>query len=232
MKLDPSSLWLFGFLVSIAAVAFVVYAVDSRRSRRRLNEKVAELLEVKRQLEEANAALAAANAALERLSAIDSLTGIANRRRLDEAVVEAMGRAAREGEPLAAAMIDIDYFKAYNDRYGHPAGDDCLRRVATTIQATLERPADLAARYGGEEFLLLLPNTDLGGAAFVAERARAAIEALAIPHSESRAAEVVTVSVGYASLRPERQSDSGTLVDAADRALYAAKERGRNRISD
>lgn len=216
----------------MAAVAILVYAFRARLARRELHAKLAELLEVKTRLEAANAALAQANAALERLSAIDSLTGIANRRRLDEALDSLFKESARKGEALAAAMIDIDHFKAYNDRYGHPAGDDCLRLVARTLEECLERPIDLAARYGGEEFLVLLPGTGQEGAAVVAERIRSAIEARALPHSESRVADHVTVSVGYASLRPQPGQEASLLVGAADRALYAAKQRGRNRISD
>ena len=227
------TLWLELLFVSILAiVALVVYGLTSRHSRRELRGKVAELLEVKRQLEEANAALAAANAALERLSAIDALTGIANRRRLDEALDAAVRNAARESEAIGAAMIDIDHFKAFNDLYGHPAGDACLKAVARAIESSLERAADLAARYGGEEFLVLMPNTDLEGAAVVAERLRRSVEALALPHGESKVSDHVTVSVGYAAFVPEPGSRPGELVDAADRALYAAKEHGRDRISD
>ncbi len=225
----PLLAWILpGFLL----VSLVVYIVLSGRSRIVLRQKVAELLEVQRKLEVANAALAQANAALERLSAIDALTGIANRRRLDEALETAMGRSAREKESLAAAMIDIDHFKPYNDRYGHPAGDECLKRVAILIDSMLERADDLAARYGGEEFLVILPNTDAAGAAVMAERIRKGVEDMGIPHSESRAADHVTVSVGYAAILPLPGMSPAGLVEAADRALYAAKERGRNRVSD
>lgn len=222
----------FLLLAMAATLALVIYIIRARGARMELHARLAELLEVKARLETANAALAEANLALERLSAIDALTGIANRRRLDEALAGLFKESARKGEALAAAMVDIDHFKAYNDRYGHPAGDDCLRLVARTLAECLERPIDIAARYGGEEFLVLLPGTGLEGAAVVAERIRAAVEAKALPHSESRVAEYVTVSVGYASLRPQPGQDPYSLVEVADKALYAAKERGRNRISD
>lgn len=228
----PSFIALLACGALLAGAGLLAYVLKARRVSRELKTKLEELLEVKARLEAANAALAQANESLERLSAIDALTGIANRRRLDESLESLFKESARKGEALAAAMVDIDHFKAYNDRYGHPAGDDCLRLVARTLGDCLERPIDLAARYGGEEFLVLLPGTGQDGAAVVAERIRAAIESRALPHSESRVADHVTVSVGYASLRPQPGQEASLLVGAADRALYAAKQRGRNRISD
>jgi diguanylate cyclase (GGDEF)-like protein len=219
-------------LLVFAGGALAIYIRVVRRGRADLRQKVDELLVVKRQLETANAALADANLALEQLSTMDALTGIANRRRLDEAIATELGQAARNRASLAAAMIDIDHFKPYNDHYGHVAGDDCLKKVAGVIQASLERPGDLAARYGGEEFLVLLPNTDLEGAAVIAERIRKGVESLALPHSATWVADCVTVSVGYAAIRPLPGDCPADLVKAADRALYAAKEHGRNRISD
>jgi two-component system chemotaxis family response regulator WspR len=221
-----------GLGLLVAAASLLAYLRSSQKARRALDQKVRELLATERQLKEANAALAEANAALERLSAMDSLTGLANRRRLDEALETFYAAAARGGDSLGAAMVDIDHFKAYNDLYGHLAGDQCLRQVAATIKASLERPADLAARYGGEEFLVVLPDTGASGAAHVAERLRSAVEALGIPHGGSRVAGYVTVSVGHASIVPSPGGSATDLVHAADRALYAAKGRGRNRISD
>ncbi|HUW42491.1 MAG TPA: two-component regulator propeller domain-containing protein [Rectinemataceae bacterium] len=190
----------------------------------------AALRTAKAELSGARSSLAAAEEKIELLSVIDPLTRITNRRRLDEALEQAFARAARGKETLAAVMIDIDSFKAYNDRYGRLAGDECLRRIAGCITSALERATDVASRYGGEEFLVLLPDTELDGAVVVAERIRAAVEQLSIVHGESRAAPVVTVSAGCAALRPESGVNPATLVSAADRALFAAKEGGRNRV--
>ena len=129
-------------------------------------------------------------------------------------------------------MIDVDHFKAYNDEYGHPAGDACLRLVARIIAAETQRAGDLAARYGGEEFAMLLPNTDAAGCARVGERIRSAIHGSGLVHSTNPAAGCVTASVGGAACRPvlERTAGVGSLLEAADRALYAAKDAGRNRL--
>jgi diguanylate cyclase (GGDEF)-like protein/PAS domain S-box-containing protein len=171
-----------------------------------------------------------ANRRLEALAGQDGLTGLANRRTFDDALSKEFRRAARERSRLALIMIDVDRFKLFNDRYGHPAGDECLKRVSRAIEATLPRPGDLVARYGGEEFAALLPNTDESGAAIMADRIRRAILALAIGHEDSPSL-VVTISAGIASVEPSLY-DSGpeTLVRNADRALYCAKNNGRNAI--
>jgi diguanylate cyclase (GGDEF)-like protein len=171
-----------------------------------------------------------ANRRLEALAGQDGLTGLANRRTFDDALSKEFRRAARERTRLALIMIDVDRFKLFNDRYGHPAGDECLKRVSRAIEATLPRPGDLVARYGGEEFAALLPNTDESGAAIMADRIRRAILALAIGHEDSPSL-VVTISAGVASVEPSVY-DSGpeTLVRNADRALYCAKNNGRNAI--
>ena len=171
--------------------------------------------------------------ALEAIASTDALTGVANRRELDRALANvARRRRRRERQaPLAYAllMIDIDHFKLLNDRYGHPAGDACLRVVAQTLQAALVRPGDLLARYGGEEFAVLLRDVDAAGALHVAERLRVAVEALRIAHAGSPFA-CVTVSIGAACALQGESPDG--LVEAADRALYRAKCDGRNRIGD
>ncbi|NVZ08840.1 PleD family two-component system response regulator [Allochromatium humboldtianum] len=166
---------------------------------------------------------------LDSLASLDGLTHIPNRRRFDEALKLEWARAAREGTSLAVAMLDVDYFKPYNDHYGHGRGDECLRRVADALSARLQRPADLAARYGGEEFVLLLPDTDAAGALALAESCRAAVSALCIPHDYSAAADHVTLSIGVAATQPP--SDGASLLLArADEALYRAKSEGRNRV--
>lgn len=159
----------------------------------------------------------------------DELTGLANRRRLNEVLASEWARASRSGQPLALAMLDVDLFKKYNDRYGHQAGDECLKQVARALQAAAHRAGDLAARYGGEEFSLVLPNTDLDGARHVAEAARLTIEALALAHESSPFGKV-TVSAGVAVYGNDCYKDVASLLGAADAALYVAKQEGRNRV--
>ena len=172
--------------------------------------------------------LAEANRRLQALADQDSLTGLANRRAFDVALAREHLRARRERRELALIMVDVDRFKAFNDIYGHPAGDECLRWVARAIADTIARPGDLAARYGGEEFAVLLPNTDEAGAAVIAERVNQAVLGLAIPH-EANASGLVTVSAGVAALACA-EADPEALIDNADRALYRAKDFGRNAV--
>jgi diguanylate cyclase (GGDEF)-like protein/PAS domain S-box-containing protein len=169
---------------------------------------------------------------LETLAIEDGLTGLANRRRFDERLNEEWARAYRDRSSLALLMIDVDHFKSYNDEYGHPAGDACLRVVAKLIAAEMQRAGDLAARYGGEEFAMLLPNTDAAGCARIGERIRKSIREAGLVHSTNRASGCVTASLGGAACRPalERTAGVGTLVEAADQALYAAKDAGRDRL--
>lgn len=167
---------------------------------------------------------------LQRLTTLDPLTGIANRRRFDAYLGAEWARAARDEQPLSLIMVDVDHFKRYNDRYGHVVGDQCLSQIAATLQGAVQRPADLVARYGGEEFACVLPGTDLAGAEQTAERIRAAIEHLALPHPDSPVAGHVTISLGVATLFPHAEESSTSLIEAADRALYEAKQRGRNRV--
>ncbi|NYE61675.1 diguanylate cyclase (GGDEF)-like protein [Duganella sp. 1224] len=184
------------------------------------------------ELRQARDALESANRTLERQAMSDGLTGLANRRQFDVTLANEFSRATRHQSTLAFIMIDVDYFKQYNDLYGHSAGDEVLRAVSKLIRAlTPKRPGDLTARYGGEEVGILLPNTDLAGARAVAERIRAAVEHLQMPHNGSGFG-VVTLSAGVATLAPRRgEHVAGMLVEAADKALYAAKSAGRNRVS-
>ncbi|TGG94214.1 diguanylate cyclase [Natronospirillum operosum] len=169
---------------------------------------------------------------LHQISTIDGLTGIPNRRRFDEFLARQWLDSRRQKSPLAVIFIDIDYFKPFNDNYGHGVGDDCLREVARALTRALPRATDLVARYGGEEFVCILPHTDLDGACAVAERLRLAIQALAIPHAWSDVDDLVTVSMGVASAVPGRAGSwsQDDLLAAADRRLYQAKQNGRNRI--
>ena len=164
-------------------------------------------------------------------SNIDGLTGVANRRRYDECVENEFRRSRRNGTLLSLIMIDIDYFKPYNDSYGHQAGDACLTKIAETLNASLHRPGDLLARYGGEEFVVVLPCTDREGAYLIAEAMRAKIEELAIPHMASKAHSHVTVSLGVASMLPKHSFELDELQSTADKALYQAKREGRNRVA-
>jgi diguanylate cyclase (GGDEF)-like protein len=170
-----------------------------------------------------------ANAVLTGLAQQDGLTGLSNRRRFDEVILQEWRRSRREGSPVSLLMIDVDHFKNYNDFYGHPEGDLCLRQVAALLQTIARRPTDTAARYGGEEFVLLLPATDASGAADMAERVQAGLRALAIDHGASPLHKV-TVSIGVASLLAAPELSPDALVAEADRGLYRAKRRGRDQI--
>ncbi|WP_017753409.1 PAS domain S-box protein [Calidifontibacillus oryziterrae] len=169
-----------------------------------------------------------ANAMLHRLSTIDGLTGVANRRAFDARLEIEWNHCNLIAKPLSLIMLDIDYFKPYNDVYGHLGGDECLKAVASAIQHTLERSTDFFCRYGGEEFSVILPETDKNGANKVAEKIRTAIEALQIPHQESSISQWVTVSVGSATIIPNLNSSPTDLISYADKAVYQAKKDGRN----
>lgn len=180
------------------------------------------LLEVTKKLD-------AANQELKRLSSLDGLTGIPNRRHFDDVLAREWQRAMRQGEEISILMCDIDYFKLFNDTYGHPSGDECLRQVARTLASAMDRGGDLLARYGGEEFIAVLPCTPLIGARHVAAQMRQAIIGLTMPHAGSPFGHV-TASFGIASAVAMPETDPQQIVGAADRALYKAKNSGRNRV--
>ncbi|GAK57487.1 GGDEF domain response regulator receiver [Candidatus Vecturithrix granuli] len=167
---------------------------------------------------------------LERLSMLDPLTGIPNRRRFDEIFELEWKRAERDATFLALIMIDIDFFKNFNDQYEHQSGDECLIQVAQTLVHSVHRPGDCLARYGGEEFACILPGTDIQGALRVAENMREEIEGLQIPHDRSPVSPYVTISLGAASILPARMNWPEKLLTGADHALYQAKGEGRNRV--
>ncbi|NQT61779.1 MAG: diguanylate cyclase [Candidatus Marinimicrobia bacterium] len=202
--------------------------IESRKSAEQ------EVLQHKENLEELvedrTAELQIANKRLEELSRVDGLTGIANRRRLDEELDREWKRMLREKRPLSVVLCDIDHFKLYNDTYGHQGGDECLIRVANAIKDSVNRPGDLTARYGGEEFCLVLPETSGIGAMKIAELVRKNVFELNMEHKSSPMAEVVTLSLGVATLIPDIGSHPSVLLEAADRALYQAKGNGRNRV--
>lgn len=188
-----------------------------------LEKKVLEITQAKRDLEDLNHLL-------QDLSSLDGLTGILNRRRFEEVLQSEWKRAARSKKNLSLIMIDIDCFKLYNDTYGHLEGDECLKKVAEILGGKLRRPGDMLARYGGEEFAVILTETDGEGADVVAERLRSSIEEAGIPHDTSPVIDCVTVSIGISTVIPGTETSPKALIAAADRALYQAKNEGRNRI--
>ncbi len=167
---------------------------------------------------------------LEDLSTLDGLTGIPNRRKFDEFIDIEWRRAVRGAYPLSLIMIDIDHFKLFNDNYGHGAGDECLKKVASSLYSSARRPADFVARYGGEEFVAILPESSLEQAKFFAERIRYNIEELNIVHDFSLTAKKITISLGSATIVPTLKNSYQLLIKSADNALYKAKSEGRNRI--
>ncbi|WP_332852161.1 sensor domain-containing diguanylate cyclase [Duganella sp. S19_KUP01_CR8] len=169
---------------------------------------------------------------LEVLSYRDSLTGVANRRMFDTLYPVEWAKAHATGEPLSLVVIDIDYFKQYNDHYGHVQGDECLRRVAQALDTCASRSRDLCARFGGEEFILLLPATDGDAARNVAERCRKLLERKEIPHARSGVGRMITVSMGVGTIVPGAHDDRNVFLDRVDRRLYQAKSAGRDRICD
>ncbi|MFK3798755.1 diguanylate cyclase domain-containing protein [Pseudomonas sp. NPDC088444] len=170
------------------------------------------------------------NLVLQRLMNSDGLTGLSNRRHFDEYLELEWRRAIREQTQLSLMMIDVDYFKAYNDNFGHLEGDEALRQVAKAIRASCSRPSDLPARYGGEEFALVLPNTSPGGARLLAEKLRQTVEGMKIPHIAPTEGSHLTVSIGLATIIPPVGSHSRQLIQSADQGLYAAKHNGRNQV--
>jgi len=207
-------------VVLLGETAYIVRVRQLKARQRELEELVAERT---RQL-------ADANQVLERLSLVDPLTGIANRRQFEKVLEFERRRSERTGGSLALLMIDIDEFKVLNDAFGHLAGDECLKRVAEELTRTVRGAGDLVARYGGEEFAVVLPGTDSNGANILAERIRSRIEALAIPLSPDRPGKTLTVSVGVSGVMLAQDVAPEALVSAADQALYRAKQEGRNRV--
>ncbi len=195
---------------------------------RLLKEQNALLLQEIEKRRCAESALQKANEKLQHLADYDSLTRIANRRHFDEYLHREWQRYSRSKLHLALVLCDIDSFKLYNDTYGHQAGDNCLKQVAGAISRAVKRPADLVARYGGEEFAALLPNTDFNGALRVAESIHLEVQQLKIVHAKSSVSDYITLSAGIASTVPSHTESPAALIRAADKALYQAKERGRN----
>lgn len=225
---DVETLSLDNRQMLLALADQVAGAIHLATVNRQLEEALELAADNATQLAQANERLRVANEKLERLSTVDGLTGIANRRQFDAALRQEWRRARRRAHPLALLLVDIDHFKGYNDGYGHIAGDDCLRRVAATLERALTRAGDLVARYGGEEFAVLLPETGLDEAAGTACLLHEAIRALRLPHRHALGRDIVSVCVGYASVDPNPALGPSDLVDRADKALYVAKLAGRD----
>lgn len=205
-----------GVILTALLLSYVIFIQRQTRLVRALVDKRTRELQI-------------ANEKLDQLARIDPLTDVANRRHFNETLQHEWTRSIRENTPLALMLIDVDFFKRFNDHYGHLRGDDCLRIVAHAVRASIRRPIDIVARYGGEEFAVILPNSG-GEVTRVAERCRAAVAELNIAHLKSDVASYVTVSIGISSVIPNDSITLDSLVDCADKGLYLAKEQGRNRV--
>jgi diguanylate cyclase (GGDEF)-like protein len=212
------------------------YKVSERTSK--LRERTVQLGHANKQLhfeikerEDAEKALRIANEALQRLATVDGLTQIPNRRYFDDKLQEEWGRLTREKQPLSLILFDVDFFKQYNDFYGHLAGDACLMQIAQLAKKSVKRPADFVARFGGEEFVLVLPNTERDGAIKIAKRIMQKLKKQGIPHERSDVSKYITISLGVSTIIPSVRSSRDKLIAMADQALYLSKEQGRNRYS-
>ena len=223
----------FYLLWALAAAMIVAGGYRHRiRQMKMRGKEVARLVEERLHLmDQRTQQLEQANQHWQRLSCLDGLTGIANHRHFEEVLDLEWRRARRAGTVLSLIMIDTDFFKAFNDTYGHQRGDDCLKQVAAALHQTLNRAGDLVARYGGEEFIIILPETNAPGAATIAEALRASVAALEIPHESSPTDKIVTISLGVVTGFPEEDFSAASLITAADGAMYQAKREGRNRVS-
>lgn len=222
------------YLLSVMALSLLVfsgYRWRIRQLRQRKEELEGLVSERTVQLAESNDQLARANLELEKLATQDGLTGIANQRKFQESLIREWRQCARNKKSLAIILADVDFFKIYNDTFGHLAGDQCLKKVAKLFDRLARRPGDLAARYGGEEFILILSDTDREGAGKISESLRKDVEALAIPHQRPDKKPFLTISLGYSARFPIHDIDPYILVEEADRALYLSKRNGRNRCT-
>ena len=225
-------------LILQRAEAYDVHAERMQEAPQLFDQEVRERLELSQDVrgwqyiraQRAQQQLLDTNLVLQRLMNSDGLTGLSNRRHFDEYLELEWRRAMRDQTQLSLLMIDVDFFKTYNDSFGHVEGDEALRKVAATIRDASSRPSDLPARYGGEEFALVLPNTSPGGARLVAEKLRMAVAALKIPHIAPAEGASLTISIGLSTVTPQQGSDCRQLILAADKGLYTAKHNGRNQV--
>ena len=219
----------YGYILSFLIVLYLMTIYSySETHRETISASMALRFENLELLEE----LKKVNAILLHISAVDGLTGLANRRAFDERMDREWRRSIREKSQISLIMIDIDHFKAYNDVCGHLAGDDCLKKVAQVLSQAMKRPSDLVARYGGEEFVAILPGTNIDGAVEIAEKIRKSVEDLGEPHPGSPTAPLITISVGAASVLPELGTSFLAIISLADLALYHAKQSGRNVVKN
>lgn len=218
----------------MVATLFLIYIASMQFTMTKLYRRLTETLEIKFANKQMAEALKHANALLKELSEIDSLTSLANRRAFDNRLAYEWERHRRTQQPLSLLLIDVDYFKNYNDHFGHTGGDACLKKVARILKARCRRAADTAVRYGGEEFALILPETDMRHALECAEQIRDAFAQARIPHPQSQVSQYLTVSIGVSTMVPwekrAMQQEMNILVEHADVALYGAKNAGRNQV--
>ncbi|MBE7383613.1 MAG: diguanylate cyclase [Leptolyngbya sp. SIO1E4] len=212
---------------SVGAIDYVTKPIHMAVLRHRMRQVLRER-ELMHQLGAINQQLATANKELQQLARLDGLTRLANRRYFEELLSKEWRRLARQQQPLGVIFCDVDFFKQYNDLYGHLAGDFCLQDISQLLQLSIMRPADLVARYGGEEFVILLPETDGTGTEHVAKRIHTKLSNAAIPHKGSQIASIVTLSMGATCTLPNLTTDPKDVLEVADRALYNAKSQGRN----
>jgi diguanylate cyclase (GGDEF)-like protein len=215
--------------LSVGAVDYITKPFQHEEVLARVHVHL-ELRFLTRKVQDQAIELQTVNQKLQQLVHLDGLTGVANRRRFDEYLEQEWQRLAREQQPLSLILCDIDYFKPYNDYYGHQTGDECLQQVAQALNQTAKRPADLVARYGGEEFAIILPHTPSTGAICVAESLRGSVHQLAITHDRSQVSSHITVSLGICTQIPDQSLQPTSMITLADKALYIAKERGRNQL--
>ena len=215
------------FVLALYSILFLLLFISIAR---RFNRSLSDTLQLSFEKEELVNALTDAYDLQARLAKTDSLTQLANRRHFDEVLDKEIARLQRSGEPLSLLILDVDHFKAYNDNYGHIAGDECLKQIAGVFQRNLNRTSDLAARYGGEEFAGVMPGTEHPGTILLAEQIRADVEALKILHGKSLTAPHVTISLGVATFNCAQLKSSSHAVAIADKLLYRAKTEGRNRV--
>ena len=224
-------------LALVETLLVLTWKYSRQRLKRIIDERTRELKDSRKDLQNTvqllqkrELELNVANKALEQLASQDGLTELANRRIFDEYIRRVWSLQSRTGTPLSLIMCDIDYFKRYNDRYGHQAGDESLKLVAKGLRGSVKRSTDLVARYGGEEFVVVLPETDTDDAHVVAGRIQRTIRRLRIPHADSDTADTVTLSIGISSMVPDHKLSPEALIKNADIGLYQAKQNGRNRI--
>jgi len=215
---------------SVEVLARIENQLRLRQLQLELIEKHVRLEQEIKQRQQVEYELKKANLELEKQVNLDGLTQVFNRRQFNQSITQEWRRALREKQPLSLILCDVDFFKLYNDTYGHLMGDDCLRAVAKAISDCVKRAGDLVARYGGEEFAVILPNTNGEGAVHIAETIREQIHKFQIPHVKSPISETVTLSLGVACVVPTQELSPETLIKTADQALYQAKKQGRDRF--